>query len=253
MAGSNSLTSDERQLIDEVFAASERYVAEVMVPRTEVMFLPGTMTVAEAIRSLQDVPHSRYPVTGESSDDVIGFVHVRDLFAARGLASRGPVSAITREVARVPDAKPVLAALQEMRRAGQHLAVVADEYGGTAGIITLEDLIEEVIGDIRDEYDDAEAASDARLLRNGDLEVDGLLNLGDFHTQVQHTLPEGPYETVAGLVQHNLGHLPTVGEAVEVTCGEAVLRLTVAKLDGRRVERLRVRLLAPPEELAEPA
>jgi putative hemolysin len=132
----------------------------------------------------------------------------------------------------------VLTALSEMRREGQHLAVVVDEYGGTAGIVTLEDLIEEVIGDIRDEYDPAEAV--ARTLKGGDVEVDGLLNLDEFTEQTGVALPDGPYETVAGYVMNALGHVPRNGEAVE---GPGV-RLKVAKLDGRRIERVRVTLVS---------
>jgi putative hemolysin len=144
-----------------------------------------------------------------------------------------------REVATVPATKKVLSALSEMRRAGQHLAIVIDEYGGTAGIVTLEDLIEEVIGDIRDEYDVARPT--ARRLLTGEMEVDGLLNLTDFEELTGIELDEGPYETAAGFVMATLGHVPAVGESVAVESA----RLTVSGLDGRRVARLRVTPLTP--------
>jgi putative hemolysin len=124
-----------------------------------------------------------------------------------------------------------------MRRSGDHLAVVVDEYGGTAGIVTLEDLIEELVGDIRDEYDAAD--DEARQLRGGDLDVDGLLNLDDFADAVGVELPDGPYETVAGAIVATLGRLPKVGDAVELTG----VRLKVTKLDGRRAARVRVTVL----------
>ena len=152
VAQHESLSNDERRLIDEVFAAGERAVREVMVPRTEVDFLDSKLTVAQAAALTQSSPHSRYPVFSTSHDDVIGFLHLRDLFAAHHAPSTR-VADVVREVATLPATKKVLSALSEMRRAGQHLAIVIDEYGGTAGIVTLEDLIEEVIGDIRDEYD----------------------------------------------------------------------------------------------------
>ena len=134
----------------------------------------------------------------------------------------------------MPDTKKVLPALSEMRREGHHLAIVVDEYGGTAGIVTLEDLIEEVIGDIRDEYD---LQGDDRLrVRGGDVEADGLLNLDEVRSVTGVDLPEGPYETLAGYVMAVLGHLPRAGEAVEVDG----YRLEVTELDNRRVSRVRV-------------
>jgi putative hemolysin len=249
VASHESLSVDERRLIDEVFAASERLVREVMVPRTEVAFIDADATISATLKVARDLPHSRYPVAGESQDDVIGFVHIRDLAGASARTAK--VDTITRDVARLPESKNVLAALSEMRRSGQHMAVVVDEYGGTAGIVTLEDLIEEVIGDIRDEYDEGERASDARRLRGGDVEVDGLLNLEDFTEATGVVLPEGPYETAAGFLIAQLGHLPRAGEAVEVLQPtdeesqdpDVVVRVTVVRLDGRRVARLRVTVL----------
>ena len=124
------------------------------MPRTEVIFLDGAMTVSRAAKVAAESPHSRYPVVGRGHDDVLGFVHIRDLLlgGARTTAT-APCGDLAREVKALPGTKRVLAALSEMRREGHHLAIVVDEYGGTDGIVTLEDLIEEVIGDIRDEYD----------------------------------------------------------------------------------------------------
>lgn len=238
-----SLTRDERRLIDEVFEAGERQLREVMVPRTEVEFLDATWSVARAVRHAASRPHSRFPVVRGSQDEVIGFVHIRDLYGPTGAARRGAkVADIAREVLMLPATKKVLPALSEMRRSGDHLAVVVDEYGGTAGIVTLEDLIEELIGEIRDEYDVGE--DDAKRLRGGDIEVDGLLNLDDFAEAVARELPDGPYETVAGAVMSTLGRLPKQGDAVEIDG----LRLKVTKMDGRRVARVRVTVLDVPDE-----
>jgi putative hemolysin len=135
----------------------------------------------------------------------------------------------------------VLSALSEMRRERVHLAIVVDEYGGTAGIITLEDLVEELIGDIRDEYDSGEAP--ATKLPQGEVEVDGLLNLDEFAEQTSIRLPEGPYETVAGYVLAALGELPTAGDAVEIPG----YTIAVTEMDGRRIARLRVTPLPEPE------
>jgi putative hemolysin len=230
-------------LIDEVFEAGERQVREVMVPRTEVEFLDAAWSVARAVRIAAATPHSRFPIVRGSHDEVIGFVHLRDLYTPTGTARRGlKVGDLAREVLMLPATKRVLPALSEMRRSGDHLAVVVDEYGGTSGIVTLEDLIEELIGEIRDEYDVDD--DDAKRLRGGDIEVDGLLNLDDFAETIGRELPEGPYETVAGCLMARLGRLPRVGDAVEADG----LRLKVTKMDGRRVARVRVTVLDEPGE-----
>lgn len=234
VAAHESLTKDERKLIDEVFAAGERLLREVMVPRTEVEFLDASMTVARAAKVTAGAPHSRYPVARDNQDDVQGFVHVRDLLLPAAQARTTKVADVCRPVMLLPGTKKVLPALSEMRREGHHLAIVVDEYSGTAGIVTLEDLIEELIGDIRDEYDVPDENAPKR--RGGALEVDGLLNLDEVEEQAGVQLPEGPYETLAGYVMATLGHLPRIGEAVE-TDGH---RLAVAELDGRRVARVRI-------------
>jgi putative hemolysin len=144
------------------------------------------------------------------------------------------VDEVIRPVKFLPISKTVLAALSEMRRDRAHLAIVADEYGGTAGIVTLEDLVEELIGDIRDEYDTGLAA--ATKLPRGEVDVDGLLNLDEFAEQTSIELPEGPYETVAGYVLAALGEVPSPGDSVKVPG----YTITVTEMDGRRIARLRV-------------
>ena len=239
VAAHESLTKDERKLIDDVFAAGERQLREVMLPRTEVAFLDAGMTLSRALRETADQPHSRYPVAGTSQDDVIGFLHVRDLMVPPNNARGLRVADVAREVKMLPASKRVLPAMSEMRREGHHMAIVVDEYGGTAGIVTLEDLIEEVIGDIRDEYDVDEG--DPLQFRGGELEADGMLHLDEVRTVTGVSLPEGPYETLAGYVMACLGHLPRAGDAVEVD-GH---RLEVSELDGRRIARVRVTPLEP--------
>jgi putative hemolysin len=239
VAAHESLTSDERRLIDEVFRAGDREVREVMTPRTEVMFLEASTTASRAAKQVADSSWSRFPVSGRDQDDVVGFVHVRDLFLPNHPAGRAAtVGDLAREVTRLPGSVGVLNALSEMRRGNQHLAIVVDEYGGTDGIVTLEDLIEEVIGEIYDEYDD-EVAPDGKDAPDGPREVDGLLNLDDFTEATGLRLPDGPYETVAGYVLAELGRLPEIGDAIEIE-GRAV---TVLELDGRRIARL---LVGPP-------
>ncbi|MEZ0107081.1 putative hemolysin [Catenulispora sp. EB89] len=258
VAGNETLNSDERELIDEIFDAGDRQLREVLVPRTEVTFLDGQLPIRQAARIAASEPHSRYPVIEGSADNVIGFVHVRD-FLNPELAGRSiRLEEIARPVKMLPTSKQVLSALSEMRAESTHLAIVVDEYGGTAGIVTLEDLIEELIGDIQDEYDVGQAGT-TRLV-GGVMEVDGLLNLDDFMDETGIELPDGPYETAAGFIVAQLGRLPALGDEVVVAfdavpgahgagsedADEDVEReihrsqLRVAEMDGRRIARIRI-------------
>jgi len=248
VAGAQTLSSDERHIVGEVFDAGKRQIREVLIPRTEVVFLDAETPLRAAAAIAAEVPYSRLPVFQESYDNVIGFVHIRDLLAPEGLTheagsgGRGvAVRQIVRPVKFLPPSKTVLSALSEMRRERAHLAIVVDDYGGTAGIVTLEDLVEELVGDIWDEYDTNTGA--ATKLSTGAVEVDGLLNLDEFGEQTGLELPEGPYETAAGYVLAALGDLPSVGD--EVRIGGRVI--TVTELDGRRIARLRVGPAAAPK------
>ncbi|MCF6471692.1 HlyC/CorC family transporter [Nonomuraea sp. MG754425] len=246
VVGHTDLTADERKLIAEVFAAGKRQLREVMLPRTEVEFMEADTPLDQAARLAATLPHSRFPVYRDTYDEVIGFVHVRDLLDPELIGRTEPISAVVpiRTAKFVPASKRLLTTLNEMRAEGQHLAIVVDEYGGTAGIVTMEDLVEELIGDIRDEYDVEE---DVVVLPAGEIEIDGLTNLNDFATETGIRLPDGPYETLAGFVMAMLGHVPDMGERVEFSGFE----LTVTELDGRRIARVRVKRRAPAESLPE--
>jgi len=233
-----TLTDEERKIVEEVFAAGDRQIREVMIPRTEVDFMDASLPVFKAATFASERPHSRYPVIRGSSDDVIGFLHVRDLFQSEVSGRSVRVGEIARDMLMLPGTREVLPALADMRREGVHLAIVVDEYGGTAGIVTMEDLVEELIGDIRDEYD-ADPTHTQRFV-GGEVEVDGLLNLQDFEDETGLELPDGPYETVAGFITAALGRLPGTGDACEVD-GQ---QLRVVAMDGRRIERVRVSAVA---------
>jgi putative hemolysin len=239
VSGSTTLGDEERRIVEDVFAAGERSLREVMVPRTEVDFLPGDMPAHRAVRELIKAPHSRYPVIGDSADDVIGFVHVRDLLDPDLSSRTTPVAEVARPVLSMPDTVRVLRALSDMRRSASHLAIVLDEYGGTAGIVTMEDLVEELVGDITDEYD---VVAEERVGVSGDLVIDGLTTLEDFAEKTGLVLPEGPYDTLAGFFMARLGQLPSVGDAISLELASidpadeepAQVELRVSELDGRR-------------------
>ena len=233
VAGHAALTDEERDIVEEVFNASERQIHEVMVPRTEVDFIDGSLTVGKAINLVIDKAHSRYPVVRGSTDEVIGFIHVRDLLDTTLVSAGGTISELVRNIMFLPGTKGVLPALTEMRNQRQHLAIVLDEYGGTDGIVTLEDLVECLIGDIRDEYDgeDEEAAAQTRT---GDFEIDGLVSIEDLLDDFGIEIPEGPYETASGYVMHFLGRIPVENDVVNING----IRICVLTMEGKRAGRL---------------
>ncbi|MFM2137127.1 MAG: hypothetical protein RJA84_255 [Actinomycetota bacterium] len=233
VTGHAALTEEERDIVEEVFNASERQVHEVMVPRTEVDFMDASLTVGKAIELAVDKAHSRYPVVRGSSDEVVGFIHVRDLLDTSLANKSTKIVELVRNIMYLPGTKGVLPALSEMRTQGQHLAIVLDEYGGTDGIVTLEDLVEVLIGDIRDEYDedDSEVSLEERT---GDFEVDGLISIEDLIEETKLDIPEGPYETASGFVMHFLGRIPQVNDVVNVNG----LRITVLTMEGKRAGQL---------------
>lgn len=240
-----SLGEEERRIVDDVFEAGGRQLRELMLPRTEVAFVDAEMPAYKAVKFAAERPHSRYPVMNGTADDIVGFVHVRDLFDPAVATRSVRVGDLARDVLMLPDTAKLLPTLTEMRRRSTHLAIVLDEYGGTAGIVTLEDLVEELIGDIKDEYDAAEG--ETTRLRSGDVEVDGLLNLDDFAEETGVELPDGPYETVAGFLAAQLGRVPSVGDEGTVDG----YKLTVTEMDGRRVARVRVHHVSPEANASE--
>lgn len=233
VAGHAALTDEERDIVEEVFNASERQVHEVMVPRTEVDFMDASLTVGKAIALAIEKAHSRYPVVRGSSDEVIGFIHVRDLLDTSLANSNAKIQELARNIMYLPGTKAILPALTEMRKQRQHLAIVLDEYGGTDGIVTLEDLVETLIGDIRDEYDSDEVEISEES-HTGDFEIDGLISLEDLQEESGVELPEGPYETAGGFVMHYLGRIPVEHDIVGVNG----VRITVLSMEGKRAGRL---------------
>lgn len=232
IAGLRDLPEQERELLDDVFEAGDRIVREVMTPRPRVTVLTIDLTVGEAITRASEEPYSRYPVVGEGVDDIRGYLHVRDLL---GRDHDEPVRSLVRDLPGVPSTNRVLPTMSHLRAVGAHLSVVVDEHGGFDGIVTLEDLVEELVGEIQDEYDTPAAevvieAGDARL-------VDARITIEEFaeHTGVE--LEDGGYETVAGYVVDRLGRLAARGDVVPVDDHE----LVVTGMDGRRVAQVAVR------------
>ncbi|QCQ94024.1 hemolysin family protein [Rhodococcus sp. SGAir0479] len=230
--GHGGIADEQRRVLAEVFDAGRRSLTEVMRPRTEVDFLAADTPLRHARAETLASGHSRYPVVGSSLDDVVGFVHVRDLQLADPDLT-GTVGDMCRPILALPGSKPALAALALMRRDNAQILLVVDEYGGTAGIATVEDIVEEVVGEIGDEFDPPPAAP---TTPEGTRErrIDGTLLVEDFERQTGAVLPDGPYETIAGYVLHRLQRMPRVHDRVDVDGW----RLLVEELDGRRIAAL---------------
>ncbi|GGH96458.1 hemolysin family protein [Arthrobacter liuii] len=236
VAESELLEESSRNIVADVVGAGDRTLQEVMRPRTEVTFIDGAMNIADARAMVRDGPFSRFPVIGRSPDDVLGFVHIRDLMPRDDLQDRSPVRDIAREILPLPGTNRVLPSLSRMRKTNQHIALVVDEYGGTDGVVTLEDLVEELVGEIYDEYDTGAEHEDRVHVADGFIDVDGGLILQEFQTAAGIALPEGHYETVAGFMMDRLGRLPHTGDRVPIP-GYV---LTVLSMDRLRIARVRV-------------
>lgn len=242
-----SLSKDERTILDDVFDASETIVAEVMRPRADVVFLDGSQSIKDAAAYVREMPYSRYPVTGRDFDDVIGFVHVRDLLDVRD-PNATTVADVTREGISLPGTSKLLPSLELLRKRGIHLAVVIDEYGGTDGIVTLEDMTEELVGDIRDEYDLPSEPGGERKEQpafvSGVATIDASMTIEDFADLTGIELEDGPYETVAG---YFLAHTGKMGAEGDVLHSDDGYDMTVTKVDGRRIETIEVRKAGTPD------
>ena len=232
----------EEEMLYKVFDFADKEVHEVMVPRPEVVALSVDLPSHEALAAVIDSPYTRYPVYRGSLDEVLGILHVRDLFSA--LYDQGienvDIAALVRPAYMVPETKDLAAMLAEFRRANQHMAVVVDEYGSFEGLVTLEDLLEEIVGEIEDEYDLPDESVE-RLDENR-IRVDGTFPIDDFNEQFDQELPQDDYHTVAGFVFGALGRAAETGDEV-LWNG---LRFEVVEVDGPRIERLEVEFL--PEE-----
>lgn len=237
VAGHQELAEDERRILDDVFAAGDRTLGEVMRPRGEVTFLAGGLSLPDAAAIVASSPYSRYPVTGEGFDDIIGFLHVRDLLGV--VDDDRTVAHLARPVPFLPVTNRLLPSLSVLRAQGDHIAIVVDEYGGTDGIVTLEDMVEELVGEIHDEYDVPEPARLAEA--GGHRVVDARVTIEEFASITGVPLTDGPYETAAGYVIHRLGRLAKVGDRVAVDGHE----LVVTEVEGRRLTRLTVEAAHP--------
>jgi putative hemolysin len=238
----------EQEMLYKVFDFADKEAHEVMVPRPEVVALSVDLPTQEALAAVIDSPFTRYPVYSDSLDEIVGVLHVRDLFSALyddGI-DRVVLADLLRPAFFVPETKDLAALLAEFRRTNQHMAIVLDEYGSFEGIVTLEDLLEEIVGEIEDEYD----LPDESVLRVDEsrVQIDGTYPIDDFNEQFGQSLPLEDYHTLAGFVFGALGRAAERGDEV-VWNG---LRFQVLDVAGARIERLEVEFLSPREAEPQP-
>ncbi len=232
------LDAHAHSMIDQVMDLKNEDVASVMTPRTEMIFLRADMNVEEAREAVLEAGHTRMPLIGKSTDDIIGILYAKDLLRYFGHsdASMPPLSEMCREPFYVPETTRIDKLLQTMNRKRVHMAIVLDEYGGVAGLVTMEDLLEEIVGEITDEYDDEEVDPIQRV-SDAVIELDARVHIDDLVEEFGYALPDDrDYDTIGGFVFSHLGRIPESEESFEV--GD--LRFTVLTVDQRRIYRVRI-------------
>jgi putative hemolysin len=230
------IEQQEQEMLYKVFDFADKEASDVMVPRPEVVALSIDLPPEQALEAVMDSPYTRYPVYRESLDDVVGILHVRDLFSA--LRERGmhevKIAEIVRPAHIVPETKDLAALLAEFRRTNQHMAIVVDEYGEMEGIVTLEDLLEEIVGEIEDEFDLPDES--VEQVDDDTVRIDGTFPIDDFNERFHTDLPVEDYHTIAGFVFGLLGRQPEVGDDIS----HDGLRFDVLEVDGSRIDRIAV-------------
>jgi magnesium and cobalt transporter len=245
---SPELSAQERRMLANLLKFGELRVGDVMVPRADIIAVEEQTSLKDLIEGLRVEQHSRLPIYRETLDDPIGLVHIKDLLSLVEVGEDGsmrwpdlPISKIRRNLLFVPPSMPALDLLLRMQTTHMHLALVIDEYGGTDGLVTIEDLVEEIVGDIDDEHDVAEAPQ-LKALPGGGWEADARLDLDDFREQtgldLEHEGEDENIDTLGGLVVSLLGRVPERGEIIRHAAG---LEFEVLEADPRRVKRLRLR------------
>jgi putative hemolysin len=233
--GNADLEEDERDMIASVIELGEQPVREVMVPRIDIVAAPAASTVRDMLDRIIESGHSRIPIFEETIDNITGIVYAKDLLRhLRDGTQDAPVLPLAREPSFVPETKKVDELLHEMQQKRVHVAIVVDEYGGTAGLITIEDLIEEIVGEIQDEYDVEEAMIEE--VSDSEAVFDARVSIRDVNDTLDLDIDDEDFDTLGGLLYHELGKVPNVGDEVRVD-GAVVTVLTTT---GRRVRKVRV-------------
>ncbi len=233
------LEQPEREMLESVFDFGELLVRQVMVPRTEVVAIDADTKLEEIIATVIQQSYTKLPVYEDDLDQIIGILHVKDVLRVMNQDGRKDTTAkdLARETLYIPETLPVNALLHQFRHNRQHIAIVMDEYGGTAGLVTLEDLLEEIVGEVSDPFD--EASPEIQSLPDGSVLIDGLTLIETVNQQLQLNLSDPHYDTIAGYFLGKLGHIPTLEEEIEA----GGVKLQVEAMDGLRIARLKLHRL----------
>jgi CBS domain containing-hemolysin-like protein len=234
------ISDDQRGLLANILKLRDKTVADVMVPRVDIVGIAADTPIDAVVRLIQAEAHSRYPIYRETLDDVIGMVHIKDVLAYWGTSKKFNLRDILRRVVFVAPTLPVLDMLLDMQRSRTHMALVVDEFGGTDGLLTIEDLVEEIVGEIEDEHDVAQAPTVARR-HDGTIDINGRTPVGLLEQEIGPILSEDErqeVDTVGGLIFLLLGRIPERGEVVRHPSG---VEFEILDVDPRRIRRLRVR------------
>lgn len=234
------ISDDQRVLLANILKLRDKTVADVMVPRVDIVAIAADTPLDQVVRMIQTEAHSRYPIYREALDDVIGMIHIKDVLAYWGTSKKFNLRDILRRVVFVAPTLPVLDMLLDMRRSRTHMALVVDEFGGTDGLLTIEDLVEEIVGEIEDEHDVAETPTLARRV-DGTIDVNGRTAIELLEREIGRVLSDDErreIDTVGGLIFSLLGRIPERGEVVRHPSG---VEFEVLDVDPRRIRRLRVR------------
>jgi len=235
--------ADTLRMMEGAMSVAELTVGDVMISRSQMVSLPAEGRFLDLMKQVVESGHSRFPVHGENKDEVLGILLAKDLL--RGVvADNGPgtIRELLRPAVLIPESKKLNVLLKEFRLSRNHMAIVVDEYGGVAGLVTIEDVLEQIVGEIDDEHDEAEDATALIAAQaDGQYVVDALTPIGDFNERFGSTFPDDDYDTIGGLVTEAFGHLPETGE--ELTLDRFVFR--VARADARRVRAFHVNVLPP--------
>ena len=231
------IEEDAGEMIESVLRLRDSDVAEIMTPRTDMVSIPATTELAEAIRLAADAGHSRLPAYDDNRDNIVGIFYVKDLLRHWGKNPAPALKSILRKPHFIPESRKVSGLLEELKRANVHIAIVLDEYGGTAGVVTVEDIVEEVVGEIEDEYDRSKEPG-WQVIDDNTIDTDARVHVDEMNESLEFSLPEAEdYDTVGGLVTSLMGRIPTVGEKVVSEEAEFI----VLDADQRRVKRLRIK------------
>jgi CBS domain containing-hemolysin-like protein len=243
----NHLAPEERVMLHNVLSFGDTKVSDIMVPRTDIYAVPADIELCNLKAHILEQQHTRIPVYEDTLDQVLGFIHVKDLLPMLGGEMEFNLRQVMREVLFVPPSMRIIDLLVKMRHAGSHMAIVVDEYGGTDGLVTMEDLFEEIVGDIQDEHDEDEEPED-KIIRLSDntFEVNARIRIEKLEKELGLNLvteeKENEFDTLGGLIFFQLGHVPVKGEVVEHISG---VRFDILDADPRRIKKVRI-VVSPP-------